>query len=212
MNRADSATLREIRAVLNLEARALERAAASVDASYLKAMALLARCRGKVAVTGVGKSGLIAQKVAATLTSTGTPAFFLHAADALHGDLGTVQRQDVVLAFGKSGESAELNDLLPAVRRIGAKLIAVTANTRSTLARAAQAAIFVPIEREACPLNLAPTSSTTTMMAVGDALAVTLMKRRAFREHHFALYHPGGSLPALRCAPTSSRQFTALPG
>lgn len=186
--------LGDLKTVLSVEAKALARAAAAVDQRYVDAVELLLRCKGKVAVTGVGKSGLIAQKVAATLTSTGTPAFFMHAADALHGDLGTVQKQDVVLAFGKSGESVELNDLLPAVRRIGAKLIAVTASPRSTLGRAADLTLTVPVDREACPLNLAPTTSTTAMLAVGDALAVALMKRRAFREHNFALYHPGGSL------------------
>lgn len=186
--------LRDLRSVLVLEARAVQKTAAAVDERYARAVELILRCRGKVAVTGVGKSGLIAQKVAATLTSTGTPAFFIHPADALHGDLGTIQRQDAVLAFGKSGESAELNDLLPAIRRIGAKLVAVTANTRSTLGRAADLALLVPIEAEACPLNLAPTASTTAMLAVGDAIAVALMKRRAFKSKDFARFHPGGTL------------------
>ncbi len=177
-----------------MEARTLLKVAAGVDGRFVDAVELILRCRGKVAVTGVGKSGLIAQKVAATLTSTGTPAFFMHAADALHGDLGTVQKQDVVLAFGKSGESSELNDLLPALRRIGSKLIAVVSKPRSTLSRAADISLLVPVDREACPLDLAPTSSTTAALAVGDAIAVALMKRRAFKEHHFALSHPGGSL------------------
>lgn len=177
-----------------MEARTLLKIAASVDGRFVDAVELILRCRGKVAVTGVGKSGLVAQKVAATLTSTGTPSFFMHPADALHGDVGTVQRQDVVLAFGKSGESAELNDLLPALRRIGAKLVAVVSNPRSTLGRAADVTLHVPIDREACPLNLAPTSSTTAAMAVGDGIAIALMKRRAFKSHHFALSHPGGSL------------------
>lgn len=177
-----------------MEAQTLLKASAFVDGAFADAVELILRCRGKVAVTGVGKSGLIAQKVAATLTSTGTPAFFMHPTDALHGDLGTVQKQDIVLAFGKSGESAELNDLIPALRRIKAKLIAVVANTKSTLARSADITLFVPVDREACPLNLAPTSSTTVSMAVGDGLAIALMKRRAFKSHHFAMFHPGGSL------------------
>ncbi|OGS01074.1 MAG: hypothetical protein A2V88_15945 [Elusimicrobia bacterium RBG_16_66_12] len=188
------AVVRDIREVIEMEAAALRKVAAGVDGRYADAVELILRCRGKVAVTGVGKSGLIAQKVAATLTSTGTPAFFIHPGNALHGDVGTVQKQDVVLAFGKSGESAELNDLLPALRRIGAKLVAVVANPRSTLGRAADITVCFPIDREACPLNLAPTSSTTAAMAVGDALAVALMKRRAFKSHHFAMFHPGGSL------------------
>jgi arabinose-5-phosphate isomerase len=188
------AVLRNIREVIEMEARTLLKVSASVDGSFAEAVELILRCRGKVAVTGVGKSGLIAQKAAATLASTGTPAFFIHPGDALHGDLGAVQKADVVVAFGKSGESAELNDLLPALRRIGAKLVAVVSNPRSTLARAADLTLFVPVDREACPLNLAPTSSTTAAMAVGDGLAVALMKRRAFKSHHFAMFHPGGSL------------------
>jgi arabinose-5-phosphate isomerase len=154
-----------IRDVIEMEARALLKVAAGVDSQFGKAVELILRGRGKVAVTGVGKSGLVAQKVAATLSSTGTPAFFIHPGDALHGDLGTVQKQDVVIAFGKSGESAELNDLIPALRRIGAKLIAVVSNPKSTLGRAANLTLFIPIDREACPLNLAPTSSTTAAMA-----------------------------------------------
>lgn len=193
-SRARRSAVRDIRNVIAMEARTLQKAAAAVDGRFADAVELLLRCRGKVAVTGVGKSGLIAQKVAATLTSTGTPAYFLHPADALHGDVGTVQRRDVVIAFAKSGESAELNDLLPALRRIGARLIAVVSNLRSTLGRAADVPLFVPVDREACPLNLAPTSSTTAAMAVGDGLAVALMKRRAFQARHFALSHPGGSL------------------
>lgn len=188
------AVLRDIREVIGMEARTLQKIAATVDDRFVDAVQLILRCRGKVAVTGVGKSGLVAQKVAATLTSTGTPAFFMHPADALHGDVGTVQRQDVVIAFGKSGESAELNDLLPALRRIGAKLVAVVSSPSSTLGRAADVTVFVPVDREACPLNLAPTSSTTAAMAVGDGLAVALMKLRAFKSHQFALSHPGGSL------------------
>lgn len=186
--------LRDIRDVIRTEAGTLLKVAAAVDGRFVDAVELILRCRGKVAVTGVGKSGLIAQKVAATLTSTGTPAFFMHAADALHGDLGTLQKQDVVLAFGKSGESTEINGLLPAIRRIGAKVVAVVSNPRSTLSRAAHITLFVPVEREVCPLDLAPTSSTTAFMAVGDAMAVALMKRRDFTKSHFALFHPGGSL------------------
>lgn len=185
---------REIRSVIQLEAEALSQASKAVDSSYAKAVKLMLSCRGKIIVTGMGKSGLIAQKVAATLSSTGTPALYLHPADAMHGDVGTIQRRDVVLAFGKSGESEEINLLIPAMRKIGTKLIAVIANPSSLLARSADLTVVIPVEREACPLNLAPTASTTAALAVGDALAVALMKIRAFKPHHFALFHPGGSL------------------
>ncbi|MBI4423977.1 MAG: KpsF/GutQ family sugar-phosphate isomerase [Elusimicrobia bacterium] len=191
---ASQSILRDIRRVLRLEAAALADAEAAVGEPYAEAVRLLLRCRGKVIVTGMGKSGLVGQKVAATLASTGTPALYLHPADAMHGGLGVIQRQDVVLAFGKSGESEELNVLLPVLRRLGARLVAVVSNASSTLGRAADIRLVVPVDREACPLNLAPTSSTTAALAVGDALAVALMKLRAFRKEHFALFHPGGRL------------------
>ncbi|MDD5658312.1 MAG: KpsF/GutQ family sugar-phosphate isomerase [Elusimicrobia bacterium] len=184
----------EIKKVIALEARALERLGRSVDGAYERAVSLLCRCRGKVVVMGVGKSGLIAQKIAATLTSTGTPAVYLDASDARHGSLGLVQRQDVIIALGKSGESDEMRDLFPRLRRIGAKLIAVTAEPDSTLARHAALVLETPIEREACPLNLTPTCSTTAALAVGDALAVALMKLRDFGVDQFADNHPGGRL------------------
>ena len=184
----------EIRRVIGLEARTLDRLRASVDGSYQRAVGLLSRCRGKVILTGVGKSGLIAQKVAATLASTGTPAVSLDPAEAMHGGLGLVQRQDLVLAIGKSGESDELNDLLPRLRAIGAKLIAITTEPRSTLARAADVVLVTPVAQEACPLNLTPTCSTTAALAVGDALAVALMKLRNFQAENFAYNHPAGQL------------------
>ncbi|MCX5796555.1 MAG: KpsF/GutQ family sugar-phosphate isomerase [Elusimicrobia bacterium] len=184
----------EIRRVIALEAQALKALHASVDGSYQKAVELMARCRGKVILTGVGKSGLIAQKVAATLASTGTPAINLDPAEAKHGGIGLIQRQDLVLAIGKSGESDELNDLLPRLRAIGTKLIAITAEPRSTLARAATVVLITPIAQEACPLNLTPTCSTTAALAVGDALAVALMKQRNFQAEQFARNHPAGQL------------------
>jgi arabinose-5-phosphate isomerase len=184
----------EIRRVIALEAQTLRKLAASVDGAYQKAVELMARCRGKVILTGVGKSGLIAQKVAATLASTGTPAINLDPAEAKHGGLGLVQRQDLVLAIGKSGESDELNELLPRLRAIGAKVIAITTEPRSTLARAANVVLVTPVTQEACPLNLTPTCSTTAALAVGDALAVALMKLRDFRAVHFARNHPAGQL------------------
>jgi arabinose-5-phosphate isomerase len=193
MRRA-SAALDDIRRVLAIEARALRRLEAAVDARCLKAVDWLAACRGKVVLTGIGKSGLVAQKIAATLSSTGTPAVFLDAAEAQHGGLGLVQRSDLVLAIGKSGESDELNALLPALRARKVRLIAITANPRSTLAKAAGLVLETPIDGEACPLNLAPTTSTTAAMALGDALAVALMNRRGFKPEHFAANHPSGLL------------------
>ncbi len=188
------AITREIRRVLELEAAALRRVRAAVDGAYSQAVRAMAQCQGKVILTGVGKSGLVAQKVAATLSSTGTPAAFLEPTEALHGGLGFVQRQDLVIAIGKSGESNELNALLPHLRAIGARLIAITANPKSTMAKNAQIVLATPAVEEACPLNLAPTSSTTAALAVGDALAVALMKLRNFKAEEFARNHPGGRL------------------
>lgn len=188
------AVAEEVRRVIALEAKTLRALHASVDGSYQKAVELMACCKGKVILTGVGKSGLIAQKVAATLASTGTPAIHLDPAEAKHGGIGLIQRQDLVVAIGKSGESDELNDLLPRLRAIGAKLIAITAEPDSTLARAAAVVLTTPVSQEACPLNLTPTCSTTAALAVGDALAVALMKARNFRAENFAHNHPAGQL------------------
>ncbi len=186
--------LAEIRRVLDCEAAELLRTRRAIGTPYARAIALLAACRGKVILTGVGKSGAIAQKIAATFSSTGTPAVYLDPTEALHGGLGMVQRQDLVLALGKSGESDELNALLPHLRARGAKLIAITANPKSTLARRAAVVLHTPIAEEACPLNLAPTSSTTVALAVGDALAVALMKFRNFGAGDFARNHPSGRI------------------
>lgn len=185
---------REIKRVLDVEAAALLRVRKSVNGAYARAVEILAACRGKVVLTGVGKSGLIAQKIAATFSSTGTPAVYLDPTEAMHGGIGFVQKQDAVLALGKSGESDELNALLPRLRDVGAKVIAITANAKSTLAAAADVVVETPIAEEACPLNLAPTSSTTAALAVGDALAVALMKVRNFGAEHFARNHPAGRL------------------
>lgn len=189
-----AAVLAEIRRVIACEAESLRRVHDAVNASYARAVELLAACRGKVILTGVGKSGAIAQKIAATFSSTGTPAVYLDPTEAMHGGIGLVQRHDLVLALGKSGESDELSALLPHLRARGAKLIALTANAKSTLARRATIVLHMPIMEEACPLNLAPTSSTTVALAVGDALAVALMKRRGFGAGDFALNHPGGRI------------------
>lgn len=185
---------REIRRVIETEARALRLVSSAVDGSYAQAVEALARCRGKVILTGVGKSGLIAQKIAATLSSTGTPAVYIDPSSAMHGGVGFVQRQDLVVAVGKSGESDELNSLIPNLRSIGARMIAITTNPKSTLAKNARIVLVTPVVEEACPLNLAPTSSTTVALAVGDALAIALMKLRNFRSEHFARNHPGGRL------------------
>jgi arabinose-5-phosphate isomerase len=186
--------LAELRRVLDLELKTLGRIRASLDGTYAQAVERLASCRGKVIVTGMGKSGLIGQKIAATMASTGTPAIFLHPADGMHGDLGLVQPRDVVLALSKSGESEELTSILPSLKQIGTTLIALTAEAGSTLARSADVLLLMPVEEEACPLNLAPTCSTTAALVIGDALAMALMQRRGFRPEQFALYHPGGQL------------------
>lgn len=185
---------REIRRVIDLEAKALLQVRGAVDGSYARAVEWMYACRGKVILTGVGKSGLIAQKIAATLSSTGTPALYLQPGEAMHGSLGLIQRSDLVVAIGKSGESDELSGMLPALRSIGAKLIAITANPKSTLAKQAGLVLITPITDEACPLNLSPTCSTTAALAVGDALAVALMKLKNFKAEHFARNHPGGRL------------------
>jgi arabinose-5-phosphate isomerase len=185
---------REIKRVLRMEAQTLAALPAAVDGAYARAVKLLAKCRGKVLVTGVGKSGLIAQKIASTMSSTGTPAIHLDPTEALHGGLGLVRPGDIVIAVGKSGESEELNSLLPRLRGLKTAIIALTSNPKSTLAKASAIVLNMPVENEACPHNLAPTCSTTAALAVGDALAVALMKVRGFRRESFAQNHPGGRL------------------
>jgi arabinose-5-phosphate isomerase len=186
--------LGEITRVFDVEIEALVRVRDSLSDRHVEAVRLLYQCRGKVVVSGVGKSGLIAQKIAATLASTGTPAIFLHPGDAVHGTVGAVQPGDVIVAIGKSGESEELLSILPVVRSIGAPIIAITANADSTLARLADVVIVADAGPEACPLALAPTSSTTAALVIGDAIAVALMKMRNFQPEHFAQFHPGGQL------------------
>jgi arabinose-5-phosphate isomerase len=186
--------LAEIVRVFEIEIDALTRVRKSVGPAYAEAVQIIYECRGKVIVTGVGKSGLIGQKIAATMASTGTPAIFLHPADGMHGGLGVVQKSDVVVAIGKSGESDELITILPPLRAMGVRVIAITGNAESTLARGADVVLVADAGMEACPMNLAPTSSTTVALVVGDALAVALMKLRDFRPENFALYHPAGQL------------------
>jgi arabinose-5-phosphate isomerase len=182
------------RKVLETEAAAILALVERLDRRFECAVMLLGQCKGRVILTGMGKSGIICRKIAATLTSTGTPAFFLHPAEATHGDLGVIQRDDVVVALSHSGETDELLRLLETIRRLGAKLIAITGGPRSTLAQAADVAIDCSVAAEACPLNLVPTASTTAALAIGDALAMTLLVDKGFREEDFVNLHPGGKL------------------
>ncbi len=182
------------RRVLETEAAAILALVDRLDGKFACAVELLRRCQGRVILTGMGKSGLICRKIAATLTSTGTAAFYLHPADATHGDLGAIQTDDVVMALSYSGETDELLRLLETIRRLGAKLIVITGGPRSTLAQAADVVLDCSVNREACPLNLVPTASTTAALAIGDALAMMLLVEKGFREEDFAVLHPGGRL------------------
>jgi arabinose-5-phosphate isomerase len=182
------------RKVLQIEAAAILGLVERIDGDFERAVQLLFECRGRVIVTGMGKSGLICRKIAATLSSTGTSAWFLHPAEATHGDLGAIREDDVVVAVSHSGETEELLRLLESIRRIGARLIAMTGNPGSTLGRAADVVMNCGIATEACPMNLVPTASTTAALAMGDAVAMTLLVRKGFREEHFASLHPGGKL------------------
>jgi arabinose-5-phosphate isomerase len=186
--------LESARRFLEIEADAVRGQIAALGAPFESAVREILDCRGRICVSGIGKSGLVGQKLAATLASTGTPAYFLHAAEASHGDLGMLVAGDVVLALSASGESAEVVRLLEFARTRSLKTIAMTANPASSIARAADLSIAVVISREACPLNLAPTASTTAMLALGDALAMTVSELRGFKEEDFAALHPGGSL------------------
>jgi arabinose-5-phosphate isomerase len=189
-----ASSLDEARRVIVTEAHALLRLAESLDCRFDHVIELILQSPGRVVVTGVGKSGLVGRKTAATLASTGTPAFFLHPGDARHGDLGMVARGDVVLALSYSGETEELLGILPALKERGARVVAVTANDASRLSLAATLTLLLPAEAEACPLRLAPTTSSTATMALGDALAVALLLRRGFDERAFAALHPAGAL------------------
>jgi arabinose-5-phosphate isomerase len=182
------------RRVLETEAAAILALVDRLDARFDCAVQLLLQCKGRVIVTGMGKSGIICRKISATLTSTGTPAFFLHPAEATHGDLGVITADDVVLALSYSGETDELLRLLETIRRLGAKLIAITGGPTSTLAQAADVALDCSVTEEACPMNLVPTASTTAALALGDAMAMTLLVAKGFKEEDFANLHPGGKL------------------
>ncbi len=180
--------------VLKIEAQAIGELSRRLGDEFNKAIELLYRCRGKVIVTGMGKGGIIGEKISATLSSTGTPSLFLHSAEAIHGDLGRVAKDDCILAISNSGETEEVVRFLPLIKKIGAKLIALTGNTKSTLAKYSDVVLDVSVRQEACPLGLAPTASTTATLAMGDAIAVCLLKKKGFRQEDFAFYHPGGAL------------------
>jgi arabinose-5-phosphate isomerase len=182
------------RAVLEIEAQAIHDLVGTLDECFARAVDMILTCRGRVVVSGIGKSGHIARKIASTLASTGTPAFFVHAAEASHGDLGMITRDDVFVALSNSGESAEMLAIVPVLKRQGARLIALTGQPESSLAREADVHLYAGAKKEACPLNLAPTASTTAALALGDALAVALMQAKGFTQDEFAQSHPGGTL------------------
>ncbi len=180
--------------VLDIEANSILRLKNNIGEEFDRAIDFLFNCKGRVIVTGMGKSGHIGRKIAATLTSTGTPSYFLHPAESTHGDSGIITRNDVVIAISNSGETQELLNLLPLIKRFGVTLIAMTGKLNSSLARVADVTLDISVEREACPLNKAPTASTTATLAMGDALAVCLLKKRGFTEKDFLLFHPSGAL------------------
>src|SRR5512142_772382 len=186
--------LAEAKRVLEVEANAILGLIEHLDDTFVNVVELVNACSGRVVTMGLGKSGIICKKISATLASTGTPSFFLHPAEAIHGDLGMVVRGDVVLAVSNSGETEELVRLMPSIKRIGAEIVAITGNPNSTLAKTADHHLSAAISREACPLGLAPTASTTATLALGDALAMALLRRKGFREEDFAFLHPGGKL------------------
>lgn len=192
--KADHPAIAEAKRVLEVEAAAILGLVDHLDDTFVNVVELINASQGRVVTMGLGKSGIICKKVSATLASTGTPSFFLHPAEAIHGDLGMIVRGDVVLAISNSGETEELVRLLPSIKRIGAEIVAITGNAQSTLAKGADHHLSAAISREACPLGLAPTASTTATLALGDALAMALLLRKGFKEEDFAFLHPGGKL------------------
>ena len=188
------AMLEHAQDVLRMEAEAILELVPRIDENFAAAVSLILECQGRTVITGMGKSGLIGRKMAATLASTGTPSFYLHPAEGIHGDLGMVTAADVVIALSNSGETGEVLNILPSLRRIGAKIIAMVGNANSTLGKNADVILDVGVSKEACPLGLAPTSSTTAALAYGDALALALLKKHNFTASQFAIFHPGGSL------------------
>lgn len=189
-----SSSIDQAKRVLEIEAQAILNLKDRIDDHFDQAVRILVGCRGKVIVTGIGKSGQICRKIAATFASTGTPAFFLHPAEGIHGDLGMIAKGDAMVAVSNSGETGELLQILPMVKRLDIPFIAITGNSKSTLAKASNVLLDISVEEEACPMGLAPTASTTVTLALGDALAVAVLKARGFKESDFALLHPGGTL------------------
>jgi arabinose-5-phosphate isomerase len=186
--------LKQARRVLEIEAKAVKDLVNKLDSNFLKAVNLLYYCKGRVILTGIGKSGIIARKISATMASTGTPALYLHPAEGVHGDLGTVLSDDILIVVSNSGETKEVLEILPTIKRIGVKLIALTGKKDSTLAKSSDVVLDVGVKKEACPLGLAPTASTTAELAMGDALAIALLLKRGFKEKDYALLHPAGDL------------------
>jgi arabinose-5-phosphate isomerase len=186
--------IEEAKRVLRVEAQSILDLAERIDENFSRAIEVLYHCEGKVVLMGMGKSGLIGRKIASTFASTGTPAFFLHPAEGVNGDFGMLAKEDVVIAISKSGEAREILEVLPLIKRNGNRLIALTGNLNSTLAKVGDINLNIHVKEEACPLGLAPTASTTATLALGDALAITLMEKRGFKEEDFALLHPGGTL------------------
>jgi len=190
----DSAMLQEGKRVLAIEARAVQVLIDRLDERFVQAVDVLYQCKGKVIVSGMGKSGLIGQKIAATLASTGTPSFFLHPAEGVHGDLGMIARRDAMIAISNSGETQEVLQLLPFVKRMNLPVVALTGRTTSTLGKISDVVLDISVSEEACPMGLAPTASTTATLAMGDALALALLRKRGFKQEDFAQFHPGGTL------------------
>jgi len=194
MDKEMKTLLEEGKKVLKIEAEAIFSLINKIDTNFIKALKLLYECKGRVVITGMGKSGIIGEKIAGTLASTGTLALFMHPAEGLHGDLGMISREDVLIAISNSGETDEIIRLLPSIKRLGIKLIAMTGNLNSTLAQNSNVVLNIGVKEEACPLGLVPTASTTATLAMGDALAIALLKKKGFKEEDFALLHPGGTL------------------
>jgi len=190
----DSAMLQEGKRVLAIEARAVQVLIDRLDERFVQAVDVLYQCKGKVIVSGMGKSGLIGQKIAATLASTGTPSFFLHPAEGVHGDLGMIARRDAMIAISNSGETQEVLQLLPFVKRMNLPVVALTGRTTSTLGKISDVVLDISVSEEACPMGLAPTASTTATLAMGDALALALLRKRGFKQEDFAQFHPAGTL------------------
>lgn len=190
----ESPEIKQARQVLEIEAQAILRQCERLDESFLQAVEAIAKLRGKVVVTGVGKSGIVGMKIASTLSSTGTPAIFVHSVEGMHGDLGVISKEDLLLAISNSGETEEILNLVSAAQRLGVRTLCICSSTQATLAKISDLVLVVSVDREACPLGLAPTASTTAVLAVGDALAMALSSRRRFTSEDYAAFHPGGSL------------------